>query len=164
MKVDYLFIDTEFNSYRGDLLSIALVPYDEFDPRRLYLQCDPPPNIDPWVAENVMPHITQPPPLPFEVETLSFSDIQERLAEYLEGFRGPLCIIADWPSDIEWFLKLVDVGPGKVPDSAYRPITFHCWCGMFGGAKSGLPHHAWFDAVANRDWAKTAGMILENSR
>ncbi len=52
----HIFIDGEWNSYGGELISLALVAEDG---RSFYevLGCD---NPDPWIAENVMPKLGKP--------------------------------------------------------------------------------------------------------
>lgn len=129
-----IFIDGEWNSYGGELISLALVAEDG---RAFYkvLGCD---NPDPWVAENVMPKLGKP--------WITMESLQEQLAIFLNQF-DTVQIIADWPEDIMWFCKVLITGPGTRLDTP--PL-------MMGILRvdtiSENPHNALADALALRDW------------
>jgi hypothetical protein len=131
-----LFIDGEWNSFGGDLISLALVSEDG---REFYevLGCD---NPDPWVAENVMPKL--------EKEPIPFVIFQLELAKYLMQFEfDSVHVIADWPEDIMWFCKVLIVGPGIRLDTP--PLTMEV---LRVDTVSEDPHNALADARALRDW------------
>jgi len=138
-----LFIDCEWNSYRGELISIALVPLKDDRPA-FYGAIPPPENLDPWAAENVMPVIGEPTAFSGEVE------LGANVARYLQQFRKAH-IIADWPEDIERFCRLLICGPGERFDTP--PLTMEV---LRIDAKSKTPHNALADAVALRDAYKTS--------
>lgn len=133
MKV---FIDGEWNSYGGELISLALVAEDG---RTFYevLGCN---NPDEWVAKNVMPKL--------EKEPIPFVIFQLELAKYLMQFEfDSVHVIADWPEDIMWFCKVLIVGPGIRLDTP--PLTMEI---LRVDTVSSNPHNALADAMALRDW------------
>lgn len=95
-----IYIDTEFNEYRGELISMALVAADG---REFYevLECHDP---GPWVREHVIPYLNKAP--------VSKSMFVEWLQSYLSYFDS-VHIIADWPEDIEHLLHWLVIAPGE---------------------------------------------------
>lgn len=92
-----LYLDTEFNGYRGELISMALVP-DE-GPEWYAVRDLTGMQINPWVREHVLPHLDRPP--------LSDAAFKESFAAYIKGFTGSVVIVADWPEDIAHFCALM---------------------------------------------------------
>lgn len=137
-----IFIDGEWNSYGGDLISLALVAEDG---RAFYevLGCE---NPDQWVAENVMPKLNKDP-IPLVI-------FQLELAKYLMQFESEAVhIIADWPEDIMWFCKILITGPGTRLDTP--PLTMQI---LRVDTVSQNPHNALADAQALRDWYVSVDM------
>lgn len=131
-----IFIDGEWNSYGGELISLALVAEDG---RSFYevVGCD---NPDPWVAENVMPKLNKPP--------ITLQKLQEQLELFLCQFEfNSVHVIADWPEDIMWFCKVLITGPGTRLDTP--PLTMEV---LRVDTVSKNPHNALADAMALRDW------------
>lgn len=128
-----LWIDTEFNEFRGALISLALI--DE-DGREFYevLECKKP---GPWVAANVMPILNKPP--------IALAEMQRRLQNWLMHYPN-IHIVADWPEDIEHFCRVLIVGPGARINTP--PLSMEVRRDLEG--KSQLPHNALADAKANR--------------
>ena len=131
-----LFID--WNGYRGQLISVALVPLKEGKPS-FYGSVPFPANIDFWVARNVLPIIGNPERFPDE-QVLGFA-----VARYLQSFRS-VHVIADWPEDIEKFCRLLIIRAGTRHDTP--PLTMEV---LRIDAKSKVPHNALADAEALRD-------------
>ncbi len=129
-----LFVDCEFNSFHGDLISMALVSSEGHEWYRS-LGCD---NPHPWVAEHVMPVIGIDP-----CERVSFV---LSLALFLEQFSA-VHIIADWPEDIAYFCQSLITGPGGRVDTP--PLTMEVRRDL--DAVSAVPHNALADARAIRD-------------
>jgi len=127
-----LYIDGEWNSYKGDLISMALVAEDG---REWYevLECR---NPDPWVAEHVMPKLDKQP--------VTLDMMRESLRVFLEQFKT-VEIIADWPEDIERFCGLLIYGPGL--RIATPPLVMVVRRDLNSGA-SLKPHQALADARA----------------
>jgi hypothetical protein len=129
-----LFIDGEWNSYGGELISLALVPAIG---EHFYevLGCD---NPDPWVAENVMPKLGK--------DRISMALMQEFLEVYLSQFES-IHIVADWPEDIMWFCKVLVTGPGTRINTP--PLSLEV---LRVDTVSKNPHNALADANALRSW------------
>lgn len=129
-----LFIDTEFNEYKGELISMALVAEDG---REWYgvRFCDAP---GWWVGEHVMPHLNQAPERD--------SDLRSSLAAFLGGFES-IHIVSDWPGDIAHFCNFLEYRPGDRigPDT----MTFEVHRDLPDTATtSAIPHNALEDARA----------------
>jgi hypothetical protein len=130
-----LFIDGEWNSYGGELISLALVP-EIGEHFYEVLGCDSP---DPWVAENVMPKLGRSP--------ITMALMQERLEAYLSQFES-IHIVADWPEDIMWFCKVLITGPGTRINTP--PLSLEI---LRVDTVSTNPHNALADAGALRAWS-----------
>ena len=94
-----LFIDTEFNEYKGELISMALVAEDGSEWYGVRF-CDAP---GWWVGEHVMPHLNQAPERD--------SDLRSSLSAFLGGFES-IHIVSDWPGDIAHFCNFLEYRPG----------------------------------------------------
>lgn len=129
-----LFIDGEWNSYGGELISLALVP-EIGDHFYEVLGCD---NPDPWVAENVMTKLHK--------NRITMSEMQEKLEAYLSRFES-VHIVADWPEDIMWFCKVLITGPGTRINTP--PLSLEV---LRVDTVSTNPHNALADAGALRAW------------
>ena len=128
-----LFIDTEFNEFRGALISLALV--DEAG-REFYevVECKKPGN---WVAANVMPILGQ--------AAIPMALLQQRLQAWLASY-AQIHVIADWPEDIEHFCRALITGPGIRIDTP--PMLMQVIRDLVGVSQ--LPHNALADAKGNR--------------
>lgn len=123
-----LFIDCEFNSFKGDLISMALVSPagQEFYE---VLPCGKP---HPWVVEHVLPFL--------EKEPIRMQVFQHRLEKFLCQFPRAH-IIASWPEDLEHFCRALITGPGDqlaIPDLSMEIFRV--------SAGSAVPHNALHDA------------------
>lgn len=105
-----LFLDTEFNEFKGPLISMALFPEDrKATPFYESLGCD---NPGPWVAEHVMPIIGKDP--------IPMDGFQASLTWFLNQWHE-VTIIADWHEDIAHFCNALTVGPGeRIPTPSLR--------------------------------------------
>lgn len=128
-----LFLDCEFNEYKGELISMALVAEDG---REWYevVPCDSPGN---WVAEHVMPILLKEP--------VPYKRMQNSLLAWIMQF-DTVHIVADWPEDIQHFCNALIVGPGMRLDTP--PLTMEV---LRIEAESTLPHNALHDARGIRD-------------
>jgi hypothetical protein len=130
-----LFLDTEFNGFGGKLISMALVPQDLTKPE-FYRELLITEQLDPWVRDNVVPHLFQP--------AITFSKFQQDLATYLHVI-GPCNIIVDWPDDIKYFCEALITGPGERINLSHK-ITFELDLSI--EYQSLVPHNALADARA----------------
>lgn len=152
-------IDTEFNGFGGELLSLALVPWDEAD-LALYLRVPAPiAPLDPWVAENVWPLIDA---CPLEHRLCAMAPVEEwahRIAAYLTNDgdgRGIPYIIADWPDDIRYFCEAIVTAPGEmaaIPRLQFDVVRVDPY---EAGTASDMAvrHNAYWDALVLRDHVK----------
>lgn len=128
-------LDTEFNEFRGDLISMALVADDGSEWYEA-LPCKDP---GPWVAQHVMPVVFREP-LPNRIYfALS-------LGAFLAQFDS-VHVVADWPEDISHFCNSLIVGPGMRIDTP--PLTMEVRRDLPNTADiSKIPHNALEDARA----------------
>lgn len=132
-----LFIDCEWNDYKGDLISMALVPESgNIPPFYQALSCENPTE---WVAKNVLPVLQAQPTTEKEFTNL--------LHYYLDNF-DDIEIVADWPEDIAHFCNALIGGPGQRIGPNRMTFTFDRSCGNSG---SKVIHNALEDAIAIRN-------------
>lgn len=129
-----IWIDCEFNEFRGDLISMALVAESGQEWYRV-LPCS---NPGPWVAQHVMPVLG--------IEPTERAEFTISLRRWLSPFRA-VHVIADWPEDISHFCDSLIVGPGMRIDTP--PLTLEIRRDL-DGVVSELPHNALADARAIR--------------
>jgi hypothetical protein len=146
-----LFLDTEFNGFQGQLLSMALVPENPTD-SEFYKELKFSGQLDPWVRENVVPHLILPP--------ISYNDFQNSLANYLWEI-GDCTIIADWPDDIRYFCEALITGPGMMINLMHN-IKFELDFGI--EYESLVPHNALHDARAIRNFYVAREERLKNGK
>ena len=108
------YIDTEFNGFGGDLLTLALVSENLSVPS-LYLARDDinTDELEPWVKDNVYPIIDLPSAKPTMIPIENFGG---RIAAYLKSQApdGEITIVADWPDDIRYLMMTLIAGPGMM--------------------------------------------------
>lgn len=137
------YIDTEFNSYRGELISMALVREDG---RSLYfvLPFDED-DLDPWVRENVIPILKDSPEPPQQVTLVQAPFLVEH---FLAG-DDRVHIVADWPTDLLHFCHLIEHGPGDMiglfPGFTMEVARVDAYPSVLQEA---VRHNCWWDAVA----------------
>lgn len=137
-----VWLDTEFNGFGGQLISMALV--DETDCHAYFsLGCPAP---IPWVAENVMPFLG--------VDPMSRRQAQAKVRQFLHRFKR-VNIVADWPEDIKHFCAFMVDGPAGC--LATPPLTFELRTDIIGTSDgSVVPHNALEDARSLRRLYLTA--------
>jgi len=129
-----MWIDTEFNEFRGDLISMAIMAADGKEWYEV-LPCE---NPGPWVAENVIP-ILGKEPIPKKL-------FQWELHKFLMKYNS-VHLIADWPEDIAHFCEALITAPGQRINTP--SLTMEIWRDL--DAVSEIPHNALSDARAIRD-------------
>jgi hypothetical protein len=135
------FADAEFNGFGGDLISLAAVPEDAVAlPFYEAVECPRPTE---WVAEHVLPVLQTKPRLLVEVAA--------QFAEFLNEDAAPV-IVADWPEDIAHAAALLTNGRGG---RLLRPEVVFTLLGQSDFSvdrSSEVPHNAYYDALALREW------------
>ncbi len=137
------FLDTEFNGYGGNLISLALVCEDG---RSVYYIVNEAHwgELDPWVKENVIPILRADPLRPQPQEP---RDIAEHIAYFLKGDTDPV-IISDWPADIRYFCQVIEYPMGEmapIPRLKFEILRVDAYPSDLPGA---VQHNAWWDAMA----------------
>ncbi|UZW53998.1 hypothetical protein NUH86_10675 [Sphingobium sp. JS3065] len=141
------FLDTEYNGYGGDLISLALAP--EYGDQDFYVSVPLPADIHPWVAQNVIPYLRF---VPQGVDhQLSRVDAARHLEAYLANDPDPL-IVADWPDDLAYFCALLVTGPGEMIDLNGLRLELINAAGFSAAANSKMPHNALHDAHALKEF------------
>lgn len=130
-----VFIDCEFNSFQGKLITMALV---SMEGHSMYCQVPLEEKVDPWVDEHVMPILENP-------EQVNHEELPYKIARFLSQF-DKVNIVADWPDDIRFFCEYLITGPGYRVDTP--PLTMEI---IRLDAESTLPHNALHDAWGIRD-------------
>jgi hypothetical protein len=131
-----VFIDAEFTSFKGELISLALVADDGSE---LYVvRRFNPMFCHNWVLENVVPILGQEPE---DDET-----IKRKVAAFLNRHKGHK-IYFDWPEDGVHLLELLVEPHGVMRDVG--DLELHLIRDI--NTMSTLPHHALHDARALMD-------------
>lgn len=134
-----LFLDTEFNGFGGKLMSMALVPeYDRVP--SWYCELEMNDQLDPWVKENVVPHMILVPS--------TMSRFQASLSTYLLQFHE-ITIVADWPDDIRHFCESLITSPGE---RISIPTVIKFELDLSIEYESKVPHNALHDAIGIREY------------
>jgi hypothetical protein len=156
MKTVRYYLDTEFNSFGGSLISIGIAREDG---ECLYLVVPPADiarmrfeeSMDPWIEENIIPVLTDVPP---DVKPVyrSVHNWPRLIGEFIYRDGETPQIIVDWPSDAMDFAKLLMTGPGvAVPMSNQTHITIIRHLDVYPTTlKGAVQHNAIWDALAIR--------------
>lgn len=124
-----LWIDTEFNGFEGELISMALVADDGTEWYES-LGCEAPCD---WVAAHVMPIIGK--------ESVTKEQAQLSLCRFLAQWEE-VHVVADWAEDIAHFCRFLITGPGFCMPTP--KMTFEIRRDI--NALSAVPHNALEDA------------------
>ena len=146
------FLDTEFNEFGGDLISLALVREDG---ESIYLVYPDLAEYGPWVKEHVVPFIWSiPSPLPGMAYKLgSHEEGARRIAAFLADDVHPV-IVTDWPDDIRYFCQAIITGPGMMvglDNLVFQMVRINAYPTEVTDA---VQHNAWHDAMALRELFK----------
>jgi hypothetical protein len=146
------FLDTEFNGFGGELISLALVREDG---ESLYLVYPELKWYDFWVQENVLPVLWKdlPPQRSLLMDTHQLEYTWQGhplIQEFLQGDPGPM-IVTDWPDDIRYFCQSIITGPGSminIPKVSFEMVRVDAYPTTLEGA---VQHNSWWDAMALRE-------------
>lgn len=141
-----LWLDTEFNGFGGELISIGLVAANDDE---LYIVRNIRSNITyhPWVAENVLPRLAY---AGHTGAPLDDTEFMRQFSLFAYKYRDSR-IIADWPADIEHFCNCLTFGGMKNGFRCPANFTFRLIDRQHSYA-SELEHNALSDARALRNY------------
>lgn len=131
-----LFIDTEFNGFGGELISMAIV--DQYD-NQFYEVLEIEKVYDSWVKHHVVPLLEKPP--------IHHMEFTHRLAMYLEKYDG-FTLVADWPDDIRYFCQEIITSPGGMMAIPRFNVEMRR---DLDAVRSKVPHNALMDAIAIKE-------------
>lgn len=131
-----IYIDCEWNDYKGALISLALVAANGEEFYEV-LECKKPSD---WIATNVMPILEKP--------ATGATVFVFKLDAFLKQF-DTVNIIADWPEDIAYFCNALITNPGMRMGPSN--MTFEVRRELFN-AQSENPHNALWDARSIRTY------------
>ena len=138
------YLDTEFNGFGGQLLSLALI--SSFGDSLYLVNSDPEPLV-PWVAENVWTIISDCPVDPVEAP---LAEWPYHIAAFMRSVGTDAVIVTDWPDDIRYFCQSVITAPGEmigIPSLRFSMMRINAYPTRLKGA---VQHNAWWDAMALR--------------
>lgn len=159
MAIRY-YLDTEFNSFGGSLISLGIVQHDNPE-NNLYLVV-PEPDIermkfeegmDPWIKENILPVLNKVPHIANHF-IMPVHHWPSLIGDFIygKGVTDTPHIFVDWPSDAMDFAKLLMVGPGMAVPMAHQTIiTILRHIDVYPTSLEGaVQHNALWDAMAIR--------------
>ena len=134
----YLYLDTEYNGFGGQLISMALVPVtnNNLVSQPFYEVMELPDSIDPWVKINVIPKLRKEP-----VNNIMF---RTKFQRFIFEFVNPI-VVFDWYEDFVHFcnqLKGYDYS-----SSLNYPFRAHHVCGLPSIKENENTHNALYDAT-----------------
>jgi hypothetical protein len=140
-----LYLDTEFNGFGGELISLALVSPDG---DKFYMAKKWRMPTDPWVARHVLPILDVSPE-----DDILFRTV---FHEFIGRFKNPT-IFCDWHADAEHFCAMLS---GADYGSS---LDFPCTIGLLktppGQPVSARPHNALADAIALMQWHESLRQV-----
>lgn len=148
-----VFIDFEYDTTPDRPLSLGLYQGDIVDQKQAYVVFhDHLGGVqDPWVKENVIPHLNKPLGPKVKRYDIDIKDIGTVFDEYFKDNRSPV-IVADFGLDIAMFAKLT-IGKDHRTYDVFKSIIYqHRRIDAYPALISGLvQHHALDDAIALHD-------------
>lgn len=138
------FLDTEFNGFDNELISLALVGEDG---RSFYAVMDCK-NPQPWVAEHVMPFLYNVPDTVSILRPNDRKDLATRLASFMNQDRDEQCVVyADWPDDFRLFYQSFTHGAGMMSNVRSFGTQMLRIDTKLSPIENEYPHNAWWDAT-----------------
>lgn len=108
-KRTYLYCDTEYNGFGGELISLALVNPEDFS-SWYGVKYQTRMSIHPWVRDNVLPKLYN------DGHCLDEYDFRKGLWQYVGNYNDTrITIVADWPEDLAHFAYHMCWSEGQRP-------------------------------------------------
>lgn len=145
-----IFVDFEFNSYKGEVMSVGLVNSMGVALYNIFPKPQAP--INDWVDQNVVPQMESGTPNGIRPLRLDAERFQEVLQAYLQKEEGEIEIVADWPDDVKYFSELLITGPGRmisIPGIVFRVVRVDAYTDV-RPLEGAVQHHALWDALQLR--------------
>ncbi|BDD79646.1 hypothetical protein [Burkholderia phage FLC9] len=144
-----IYCDFEFNSYKGEVMSVGLVKENGEALYNVFPKPKAP--INPWVARNVVPYLDQAPS-GIWAPHLTVEEFQQVLQAYLQKEEDEIRIVTDWPDDVKYLSELLITGPGtmvNIPGIVFevKRVDAYSYARTLDGA---VQHHALWDALQLR--------------
>lgn len=137
-----LYLDTEFNGFGGELISLALVS-PEGEQFYMVRECES--EVVPWVEENVIPVLG----LCEEDRPATDSYFRLCFQDFIEQFKNPT-IVCDWHADASFFCSMLEGEDyGSSLDFPFSLVVLKTPPGQ---PVSKRPHNALADAKALMEW------------
>lgn len=142
----HFFLDVEFNGFGGRALSLALVRQDTTVQNASQTSISlvfPTGDVEPWVAENVIPHQMKDP----VAQRVSGPEEASAIIQRLLRGHDPT-IVADWPEDIMHFCANLMPSPGRMVNLGLDPVKFIMVPrGKLVSIPGAIEHQPWWDAM-----------------
>ncbi|ACT58984.1 hypothetical protein [Hirschia baltica] len=147
------FVDCEFNSFGGEIISIAIAP-EHGTPLYLALpkaeintlvSSD---KIDPWVADYVLPVISANGLSPTHMDRAQWGMELQRL---LRGDNN-IIFVADWPEDISHLMNIMMISPGSMINLPSFNVEMRRVDAYFTNLEGAVRHNALWDALSLRNF------------
>lgn len=137
------YIDCEFDGHNGPLLSVAVIGPDDSIHIEVIAQAK-----DPWVAENVIPHLSDHQ-ASYEVCCTEWSVGAEIIEFFYDRLSGAT-IIADSAVDVARFCRAITTDPDGNWNSIVGDMAFevHDVAAYPTDLPGAVQHNAWWDAMA----------------
>lgn len=130
-----LYLDAEYNDFKGELISMALVS----EKGHIWYEVLPCDNPTIWIQQNVIPVLIKPP--------IYMEDFQHNLEKFICQFDN-IHVISDWPEDIMHICNAFITGPGKRIALPKNGVSFQIIPVEYVSA---TPHNALSDALALKE-------------
>ena len=140
------YLDTEFNGFGGELISLALVREDG-DHIYLVNQDVHDMSLDPWVRDNIIPILDSSPTPPI---LTTLKGLPYHIASFMRDDPTPV-VITDWPDDIKYMCQSVITKPGEmvaIPQLTFHMVRVNAYP---TNLKDAVQHNALWDALALKD-------------
>lgn len=143
------FLDTEFNGFGGELISLAMVREDGASLYLIYGLTAP---LDPFVRDHVQPKLMCVP-AGVDIRQVSQADGARAIEAFLHGDADPE-IFADWPDDVRLFCHALMIAAGRtaqIDRLGFKIRRVEPYPTDLAGV---VEHNSWWDAMALRQRLK----------